>query len=199
MTHRVEQLAEGVVLHLGDCRENYFHPTTNGSGPYLASRKCTALQGRQSNSRSATSRIMRAICRWKPRPFREACSFPPPPFLWLISSNRGSSQPQRTHATLPRPTKSTARRRYPRSYSVERPFGGVHDLSLLIFGSCWRLLTSRSSPHFGQRSRPKPENGFHVHSHLRQWTTALVGVFPHGARRGLSASNFSMWGVAYAR
>jgi hypothetical protein len=174
--NRIEHLAEGVTLYLGDCRD---HEIVNDSGPYLLSRKWTALQGRQSNSRSSTPRCIRAILRWKP-PLSEACSLPPPPFLWLISNRRASSHWQRTQAIMPLPTSSIAWRRYLRSASVARPLGAFHALSRSIFGAWVRRRTSRIAPQLGHGSRPKPEDGFHVQSHLRQWVTALIGVFPQG-------------------
>lgn len=182
MTPRKEILADGVELWLGDCREKtgYFHATLNGNGPNFISRKCTALHGRHSNSRSSTERFIWLIKRWSDRPFSlmEQCSLPPPPFLWLISKRRGSSHPHLTHATDPRPTNNSARRLYLRSYSRERSLGGIQVFNAAIFGLCLRFLTSLIAPQFGQGSLPKPEHGFHVQSHLRQLATSLIGVLP---------------------
>ena len=174
---KIETLAEGVTLYFGDCRDQI---TLNGSGPYLLSRKCTALQGRHRKSRSFTPRFICAICLWNPRPCSEACSFPPPPFLWLISNRRASLHPHPTHAITPRPTSNNARLRYRLSASVARPLWPFQALRLSMFGACTRWRTSCMFPQFGHGSRPKPVFGFHVQSHLRQLATALMGVLPHG-------------------
>lgn len=202
MSSRIETLAEGVTLYLGDCRESHFHAMRKGRVvPSFISRKWTALHGLHNNSRSSTARFICAISRCNDRPFAliSACSFPPPPFLWLISRQRMSSQPHLTQAIAPRPTRSTARCLYRRSASVARFLGAFQALSDGIFGVCDRCLTSRIFSHLGQRSYAKPVIGLHVHWHCRHSATALIGVLVQGIRRGLSASSLSICEASNAR
>lgn len=192
---KIEQISEGVTQ---DCGVLPCHTTLNGNCPCFSSRKWTALQGRHSNSRSSTPRFKRATSRWNP-PVMDRCSFPPPPCLWLISSSSGRSQPHRTHTIFPLPTSRSARRRYLRSQSRQYPCGRGQDFSLSIFGLNFRSWTERAFPQLGQRSWPNPVAGFHVQSHSLHDTTALMGVFPHGRRLGVSARSFSIRGAHRAR